>query len=234
MAFSDTLISALPAIGTVAGGPVGGAVGGLTAGLLMGADADKQRREYDRAERAIPLQDPAQVSLLDQVRRDRKALRAGTDPMTSYRLMEARNQGQQTAANIARNSGGSTGALQSGLMRVNDSTNRAIAGAGAIASQRADNILNMEGSLVNSMADRLYQRQLSRANLIWGEYARRREDGNRQALAALGLLPQLGWKGAFASPSQREMGRLSREAPTAMDVIWSNAQSPLPTPTLQY
>lgn len=190
MALSDSLISALPAIGTIAGGPVGGAVGGLASGLIMGAQADKQKKAYQKAESAIPLQDPGQVALLDQVRRDRQALRAGTDPMTSNLVGQIRNQGQQTASNLARNSGGSSGMLTSNILRANEGSSRAIAGAGAMASQRADSLLNMQGSLVNSMADRLYNRQLSRANQIYSEYARKREDANRTTMAAIGLLPQ--------------------------------------------
>lgn len=231
MAFSDTLISALPAIGTLAGGPVGGAAGGLASGLLMGAQADKLQKQYEQEEAAIPLQDPTQVALLDQVRRDRRHLKAGTDPLTSNIMGQARDRGQQTALNLSRVGGGSTSALTSNILRANEGTNRAIAGAGAAASQRADSLLNMEGSLVNSMSDRLYNRQLSRVNRTYSEMARKREDGNRQALAAIGLLPQVGWEG-IPNRSQREMGRLSREAPQYMDPIMSGVQTPLPNQTL--
>jgi 16S rRNA C967 or C1407 C5-methylase (RsmB/RsmF family) len=46
----------------------------------------------------------------------------------------------------------------------------------------------MEGQLVDSMADRAYNRQLSRANRLWSEYARAREDSNSSTQAGIGML----------------------------------------------
>ena len=107
----------LPGWGTAIGAVAGGIVGGI-----KGGQEKKKREEYEAKEKSIPLQDPNQVAYLDKIRRNQKALAAGTDPMTSYRMQEARNRGQQTALNLMRSSGGSTQALTSNILRANEGT----------------------------------------------------------------------------------------------------------------
>ncbi|HQX31427.1 MAG TPA: glycine zipper domain-containing protein [Flavobacteriales bacterium] len=171
----------LPGWGTAIGAVAGGIVGGI-----KGGQEKKKREEYEAKEKSIPLQDPNQVAYLDKIRRNQKALAAGTDPMTSYRMQEARNRGQQTALNLMRSSGGSTQALTSNILRANEGTNRAIAGAGAMAEQRSDAWLAAEGTLVGSMADRAYRRQLSQARMLFAQQQQMKQARVDQGNAALG------------------------------------------------
>jgi hypothetical protein len=132
--------SVVPGIGTLIGAAGGAIIGGIVGGV-KGGQEKKLREQYEAKEKSIPLQDPNQVAYLDKIRRNQKALAAGTDPMTTYRMQEARNRGQQTALNLMRSSGGSTQALTSNILRANEGTNRAIAGAGADAFNRSLGLL---------------------------------------------------------------------------------------------
>lgn len=191
MALADTLATLAPAIGTIAGGPVGGAVGTLVSGLIQGGQADGMRKKYEAYEKTIPMQDPMQVKLLDTIQGRRRALERGTDAFTSNRIGRAGDALAQTQANITRAGGGNV----SDLLRSQRVTDQAVGNAGADAQRSAMGLLGMEGNLTGEMANRAYQRQMSRANVMWQEYARRREDSNRTSMAAIGMLPQIGFKG---------------------------------------
>lgn len=156
----------------------------LYRGWRMAKQAKKMRKEYDAYERSIPEQDPGVVNLLGETRRRRRAFDAGTDPMTSYTQQQITNQGAQTQENAVRSGRGNLG----DLMRVQAGTNAALAQSGAYASRNAAALFGMEGNLVGGMADRLYNRQLSKANMLWSEYARKREDANRSTSAGIGLV----------------------------------------------
>lgn len=155
----------------------------LYRGAKMAKEAKKMRKEYDAYERSIPEQDPGMVNLLGETRRRRRAFDAGTDPMTSYTQQQIMNQGAQTQENAVRSGRGNLG----DLMRVQAGTNAALAQSGAYASRNSAALFGMEGNLVGAMADRLYNRQLSKANMLWSEYARKREDANRSTSAGIGL-----------------------------------------------
>jgi hypothetical protein len=173
----------LPGWGTAIGAVAGGIVGGI-----KGGQEKKLREQYEAKEKSIPLQDPNQVAYLDKIRRNQKALAAGTDPMTSYRMQEARNRGQQTALNLMRSSGGSTQALTSNILRANEGTNRAIAVAGADAFNKSLDLLAAEGTLVGSMADRAYNRQLSQARMLFAQQQQMKQARVDQGNAALGSI----------------------------------------------
>lgn len=158
----------------------------LYRGAKMAKEAKKMRKEYDAYERSIPEQDPGMVNLLGETRRRRRAFDAGTDPMTSYTQQQITNQGAQTQENAVRSGRGNLG----DLMRVQAGTNAALAQSGAYASRNSAALFEMEGNLVGAMADSLYNRQLFKANLLWYEYARKREDANRSTSAGIGLINQ--------------------------------------------
>jgi hypothetical protein len=179
--------SVVPGIGTLIGAAGGAIIGGIVGGV-KGGQEKKLREQYEAKEKSIPLQDPNQVAYLDKIRRNQKALAAGTDPMTTYRMQEARNRGQQTALNLMRSSGGSTQALTSNILRANEGTNRAIAGAGADAFNRSLGLLAAEGTLVGSMADRAYNRQLSQARMLFAQQQQMKQARVDQGNAALGSI----------------------------------------------
>jgi len=161
-----------------------GGVYSLIQGGIQGKKAKGLRSEYDSYEKSIPMQDPNQVAFLGDVRRRRRSFDAGTDPLTQFTAQQARNMGAQTQANMVRGGIGNV----NNLLRSQNATNRALGSAGADASRRSDSLFAMEGQLVDSMADSAYNRQLSRANRLWSEYARAREDSNSSTQAGIGML----------------------------------------------
>ena len=191
MPLFDTLATASPIIGTLAGGPVGGAIGTMASGLFQGAGANDVRKAYDKYADTIPTQDPEQVAFRETLRRRRSALEAGTDAFTSNRIRNANNALAQTQANITRSGHGTT----SELLRSQRAADQVIGNAGADANRNALSLLGAEGALTNSMAARLYGQQQDKAANLWQEYARKREDANRTTMAGIGLLPQLSFSG---------------------------------------
>lgn len=155
----------------------------LIQGAVQGNRAKKSRQAFDQTMESIPMQDPGMVSYLGDTRRRRAAFDAGTDPFTSYTKQQIMDQGAQTQANAVRSGRGSL----SDLMRVQAGTNAALAGSGALAARRSDQLFNLEGDLVGMMANRAYNRRLADANRHWSEYARQREDSNRAVQAGLGM-----------------------------------------------
>jgi hypothetical protein len=177
-------------MGATYGGVYGAAIGAVAGGIyggVQGSKLKKQREAYEKAEGAIPLQDANMVNFLGKVQRRRTALEAGTDAYTQNRIGNANNALAQTQANIVRQGRGNI----SDLLRSQAVTDRVIGDAGADANRSALSLLGTEGSFIQSMADRLYNRQDSRTNVLWQEYARKREDMNRNLTASLGLLPQI-------------------------------------------
>lgn len=226
MALADTLATLAPAIGTIAGGPVGGAVGTLASGLIQGAQADGMRKKYEAYEKTIPMQDPMQVKLLDTIQGRRRALERGTDAFTSNRIGRAGDALAQTQANITRAGGGNV----SDLLRSQRVADQAIGNAGADAQRSAMGLLGMEGNLVGEMANRAYQRQMSRANVLWQEYARLREDANRTTMAGIGLLPQLGFNGLVGGGAPKFGGAPKGAQMGAPSALSSYVEPSLGTP----
>jgi hypothetical protein len=217
----------LPGWGTAIGAVAGGIVGGI-----KGGQEKKKREEYEAKEKSIPLQDPNQIAYLDKIRRNQKALAAGTDPMTSYRMQEARNRGQQTALNLMRSSGGSTQTLTSNILRANEGTNRAIAGAGADAFNRSLGLLEAEGTLVGSMADRAYRRQLSQARMLFAQYQNMKQDRVDQGNAALGSIGTIAGGFSKTGGGQNAAGKSFGGSPKGAQMGSLTANSSYIEPTL--
>lgn len=159
----------------------------IVRGIAGNSKAKKMRREYDAAEKAIPMQDPAQVALLGETRRRMNSLRQGSDAMTAYGTQQAREALVNTQGNITRSGRGNL----SDLLKAQRNSDLGTSAITAQANQRADALMPMEGQLVGAMAQRAYNRQLSNANRLWSEYARKREDSNRQIMAGLGMMPNI-------------------------------------------
>ncbi len=206
----------------------------IARGIGKGIKAGKQRKEYDEFESSIPLQDPNMVSYLGDTRRRRKMFDAGTDPFTAYTQGQIMNTGAQTQANAVRSGRGNL----SDLMRIQSGTNNALAQSGAYASRNAQQLFGLEGDLVGAMADRAYNRQLSKANLKWSEYARSREDSNRALQAGIGMALSPLTYGAAAPKGVNVAG--SSASPSLSDILMgvnnvaSTAKSIDNTGTSQY
>lgn len=163
-------------------------IASLIEGGASRRESQRHLADYKKQDAAIPLYDPNVLALQGQTERRRKAFEAGADPLTSFNIRNIRQTGAQTQENALR--AGARG--PSDLLQVQAQTNEGIAGASALASRRADNAFAMEGDLTNAMADRVYRRQMSNTQLAWNQYARSREDANRQRQAGLGMLLGIG------------------------------------------
>lgn len=144
--------------------------------------------DYKKADAAIPLYDPNMLALEGETERRRRSFEAGADPLTAFNIRQVNQTGAQTQENAIR-----AGARGVGdLMRVQANTNEGIAGASALAGRRADNAFAMEGNLTSAAAKRVYDRKMSDTQLMWNQYARAREDANRQRSAGIGMLLGIG------------------------------------------
>lgn len=178
--------------GASAGAPLGGwgmaagaGIGAIT-GLLQGQRAKKLERDYQAAEKAIQPIDPAQMAYLNRVRQQERNFRAGTDPSSAFATMNARNVGGQTMANISR--AGGPGVVGN-LLRAQAGTNQAIAGIGANAGAQANQMLALQGGLIDRMADKVYQRQVERRNQAMERSVSARQNIQNTFQGALAMVP---------------------------------------------
>lgn len=202
----------------------------IAQGVGSAARARKQRKAFDAAEGAIPEQDPMQTAFLDDIRRNRRAFMAGTDPISAYSRQAAQDMAAQTQNTLTRMGRGST----TDILRSQRMGDRAMQAAGARGAQNALSLMPLEGNLVNAMAKRAFDTQWSRANRLWSESARAQEDSNAQIMAGLAMLPDIAINRVKSAPQQNtraEMRRLRRLPVTPMsprDI--SIPTSPIPSP----
>ena len=198
MSFADIAASALPIIGGAVGslvGPVGTAagtaLGSYAGGAIMSGQADKLKKDAQAEMDGIPLNDPGQMARMGDLDRRASALLAGTDAMTSNQAQQIRANTSQTQANLVRSGRGS----QSDLLRAQSISNRGIGQVGAQSRIGGYSLLQQAGAMEDGRAKRAYDRQLSSAHMMWQEFARKREDGNRQMMASIGLAGEVDWGG---------------------------------------
>jgi len=122
---------------------------------VQGSKAKKQNALSDRLDSQIPLNDPVQQGFLNKLQRQEKFYRAGTDASTSFANNLTQQAGAQTQSNVLRAGGPS--ATQN-MLRSQGVTNRGLAANAAQAAGMADNMLGMQGNLINMMAQRRYDR----------------------------------------------------------------------------
>lgn len=148
--------------GASSGAPLGpwgmgaGAVIGGISGLMQGKNAKRLDKQYQMAENAVNPIDPGQQAYLQRLRQQERNYRAGSDATSAFAAQQARNVGATTQANLLRAGGPGT---VSNLLRAQAGTNNAFAQIGANASQGANQVLGMQGGLINQIAERRYNRQ---------------------------------------------------------------------------
>lgn len=178
--------------GASAGAPLGppgmiaGALIGGIAGIGQGKRAQKLEKDYQNAEKAINPVDPNQVAYLNKVRQQERNFRGGSDPSSAFAAMNARNVGGQTMANISR--AGGPGVVGN-LLRAQAGTNQAIAGIGANAGAQANQMLALQGGLIDRMADKVYQRQVERRNQAMERSVSARQNIQNTFQGALAMVP---------------------------------------------
>lgn len=189
--------------------PIIGAAAGL-AGILQGVSqnsrAKRMYRDAMNAHKAIPLNDPAQLSYLDDVRMHRRALEAGTSKMMGLRTRIAQNGLAQTQANAARNAGGSAGTLMDILLRSQQQFGNTLNEGAAQEQQQALGLLGQEGQLISDMSDRRYAHQKWMRDLKLGEYAQMRQDASANISGGIATLASAGVDAASMIGTEPRMG----------------------------
>lgn len=227
MAFSDILGAALPAAGFALGGPVGGAIGSFAGGLAMNAAAGNKMKEFERRDAAIPLNDPVQQGFLGRLAQQERQYRGGVDPNTSFANRLTLQSGAQTQANLAR--AGGPGVIQN-LLSSQGVTNRGLAQNAAVAASRADDMLGMQGQLVNLMSQRRYDRQRYRRDLALMQGQQQQQNANNLMSGALTSLaqtgPLLGGRSSSPSMTARSSANQMNQVPV-MNAGQASFQAPM-------
>lgn len=223
-------------------GPVGTGIGagiGLISGLMSGMENDKARKKAQNAAN-IPFEDPAQVAYLNRVRRQERQQRAATDPSSAFAAMNARDALAQTQSNLLRAGGASA---TQGALRAQNLTNNAFMGIGAAAGQRADNLLQYQGGLIDNMAQRKLDLQKDIRNQLQREYVAGRQNLNNTFSQGLGMLPGIAANrmprfnaGTDAPPEGNMVMRSSANpiAPPVGNMVMRDAEAIPGTPTQSY
>lgn len=224
-------------------GPIGTGVGALIggiSGLMSGTENDKARKKAQNAAN-IPFEDPTQVAYLNRVRRQERQQRAATDPSSAFAAMNARDALAQTQSNLLRAGGASA---TQGALRAQNLTNNALMGIGATAGQRADNLLQYQGGLIDNMAQRRLDLQKDRRNFLQSEYVAGRQNLNNTLSQGIGLMPQIAASrlprfnsGAPTTPPAGNMVMRSSAnpiAPPAGNMVMRDAEAIPGTPTQSY
>lgn len=214
--------------GAAAGAPLGafgmagGAIIGGITGLAQGKRAQQLEKEYQAAESAIQPINPMQMAYLNRVRQQERNFRAGSDPSSAFAAMNARNVGGQTMANINRAGGAG---VVGNLLRAQSGTNQAIAGIGANAAAGANQMLAMQGGLIDRMADKVYQRQVERRNQAMERSVSARQNIQNTFQGALAMVPGMTGGLKFGQQPNRAFDQMN--APVPMQTRMPQA-TPLP------
>lgn len=188
--------------GFAIGGPWGAAAGGLLGGiggLVEGNRAADLRKKYEQADKNIPLYDAGQVAYLNKVRQQERLMRAGADASSAFAMRGALNAGAQTQNNLLRATPG-VGAVQS-LLRSQALTQNQMGGIGANATQAANSLLGLEGTLINNAAQRVLDRQREIRNRYMAESAQARQDINNRFAQGISAFPSIYAQGGQRTPS---------------------------------
>lgn len=202
MPLVDFLRAAAPAIGTVAGGPVGGAIGTFLSGALGSIQAEGLHKDYQKKADAIPATDPGQVALLDKVRMRQRMYDAGTNRLAQNRMRQINQAGATTQANIARQTGGSAGGAIQGLLSSQSVTQSQLPNALNQNEAVGNQLLGMEGGLVQDMGARRYALQRYTRDVAMSRYALAQQGAEANMMAATGMLPELKFSGLLGGGQQ--------------------------------
>lgn len=176
------------------GALAGGVLGGIS-GFAQGKQAQKLDKAYQQAEKNIQVMDPLSMARLAQLRQQERNFRAGTDASSGFAARQARNVAAQTQSNLMKVGGPG---LVGNQLRSQQALGTTIAGIGANAASGANQILGMQGGLIDRLSERQYQRQRELRNIAMSRATAARQDINNQFAGALASLPQMGMQ--FSGP----------------------------------
>lgn len=180
-------------------GPIGMGVGagvGLLSGIFSGQQANRLERDYKNAEKALQPNSPDQLNFLNDIRRQERAFRTGTDPSSGFAMQNLRNAQSQTQANLTR--AGGPGVVNN-LLRSQAVTNQGFANVGANAADRANQLMQFRGGLIDNIQARQYQRQREIRNQAMERSAAARQNIQNTFQGALAMIP--GMTARFGAPA---------------------------------
>jgi hypothetical protein len=164
---------------------VGGAIGSFAGSLALNAAAGDKMKDFERRDKGIPMDDPEQRGYLNRLVQQERYYRSGADPNTGLANRLVQQSGAQAQANLAR--AGGPGTVQN-LLSSQNVTNRGLAANAAQAAGMADNMLGMQGNLINMMASRRYDRQRYRRDLSLMQGQQQQQNANNMFSSALGTI----------------------------------------------
>ena len=165
---------ALPLIS--AGIQLGGGIMSLVKGNKQAREASALKQQRDAALAAIPLEDPRQVQILEEVRRRRRAFETGTAFESQLRNLRSAQTGTQQ--NILRAAGGAGGAAIGGLSRTQLAVGRGISDIGRTSMQAQLSLTDRIAQQSNLITKRKDQLQLGRFGQLSAEAAQKEKEAN--------------------------------------------------------
>jgi hypothetical protein len=132
-------------------------------------------------------------------------------------------------ANISR--AGGPGVVGN-LLRAQAGTNQAIAGIGANAAQGANQMLALQGGLIDRMADKVYQRQVERRNQAMERSVSARQNIQNTFQGALAMVPGITGGINFGKMGGGQMGggrtQIIPNTSAVKNFDWTQARSQSP------
>ena len=156
---------------------------------IQSGQSKKMMGEMWREDAKIPLYDPMQQSMLGRLQRQERQMRMGTDPMTALSMRNVGQAAAQTQANLMR--GGGPGLVQN-LLTSQRTAGSQYAGVAANAFDAANQLLSPQLALVGDMAQRAYDRQRYRRNVLFAQAQQKKADAAASMEAAIGSLAMIG------------------------------------------
>lgn len=167
--------------------PAALAAGQMIWGGIQGGKAKRKSAEADRLHRQIPQQDPGMAGFLNDLRMKQRYAETGQSRIANLDRQEIRDANEQTQTNLLRGAGTSPGALQQGLLRSNNQTQRALAQVGARSEAAAGQYMQMQAPLISDIADRTLSLQTYLRDRTAFEGAAQQQQANNAIAGGLGL-----------------------------------------------
>lgn len=163
----------------------------LGKGLIDQGRANKMNALADRQNAAIPLVDPGIQAQLNEIRMRQRYAETGQSRIAALKRQMAMDANEQTQSNLLRGSGTSPGALQQGMLRSQNQTQRALMQAGAESEQLVPQYMQMETPLISDIADRALSLQQYLRDKTAFQSAQTQQNANTAITGAIGLMSDL-------------------------------------------
>lgn len=205
--------------------------------IRTGVEASKTKGlkgAYDTAEAGVNPVDPNQMAFLNRLRTQEQRFRAGTDPSSAFAAQGVQQQGAQTQRNMLR--AGGPGAVGN-MLRAQQGVNQGMAGVGAQAANMGNQLLGMQGGVINTIADRVYDLQRDRRNQAMARMEQNRQNvwnGISGMTATLpGIAAGMGGAEKFAPNTQTMTDQINASLPANRAMLSNPYTPPVPNSPMQ-